>query len=193
MRQTAASRKEALELGYPRYVSKTQCKHCGTFIKYTCKSSCVECFAIRRASQAHKTYRSWYDIQRRCYNEDCDMYSAYGGRGIIVCDRWLDPDQGYENFLQDMGEAPEGHTLDRIDPNGHYCPENCRWLTPVKQARNTTTNVMDYDTAVSFITEYKTATEFGGKARVANKYGISYALASYTANRSAVARELNNV
>lgn len=132
-------------------------------------------------------------MQRRCYNEDTDMYPVYGGRGIEVCDRWLDTEFGYDNFLEDMGEAPAGHTLDRIDPNGHYCPENCRWLTPVKQARNTTTNVLDYDTAVALIKEWRGAINKGDKKKIAEKYGVSHALASYTGNRSAVARELANV
>lgn len=190
LRETANSRREALACGFPRYVSKKACAHCGTYVKYTSKSSCVECFATRRATQKHKTYRSWYDMLLRCYDEDRDMYPAYGGRGIRVCDRWQDPDDGYENFLADMGEAPVGHTIDRIDPNGHYCPENCRWLTPVAQARNTTKTALSYEDAVRLIHEWETCTKHGDKKTLAAKYGVSHALASYTANRSALAREV---
>jgi hypothetical protein len=72
----------------------------------------------------------------RCYNEEHHSYPNYGGRGIFVCDRWLDPEDGYENFLRDMGERPDGHTLDRIDYDGPYTPENCRWADKITQELN---------------------------------------------------------
>jgi len=69
----------------------------------------------------------------RCYNPNHPKYPLYGGRGITVCDRWRD---SVENFLSDMGEVPPGHTLDRIQTNGNYTPENCRWATPSQQSFN---------------------------------------------------------
>lgn len=81
------------------------------------------------------TYGSWQSMKQRCLNPSADNYARYGGRGITVCQRWLD---SFENFLADMGERPTGATLDRIEGDGNYEPGNVRWATAKQQAANRT-------------------------------------------------------
>lgn len=78
------------------------------------------------------THRSWESMLKRCRNPKNKNYPAYGGRGITVCERWLE----FAKFLEDMGERPSGLTLDRIDVNGNYEKLNCRWATRSEQQKN---------------------------------------------------------
>ena len=111
-----------------------------------CTILCEECFrhhsrnlrkikstthgdSIKSGSQA---YNSWDAMKQRCTNPNAENYRWYGERGITYCKRW----EKYENFLEDMGEKPEGMSLDRIDPNGNYEPNNCRWATWEQQGLN---------------------------------------------------------
>lgn len=92
----------------------------------------------RRVIPRSRTYKTWCGMKTRCFNPNRDDYRLYGGRGITVCERWLT----FENFLADMGERPEGMTLERKDPNENYEPDNCKWASPVDQSNNTRSNVL---------------------------------------------------
>ena len=89
-------------------------------------------------NKTSKTYQIWHSMIQRCNNPNCKAYKNYGGRGIKVCKGW----RKFEGFLQDMGEQPLNLTLDRVDNNGNYCKENCRWATQKEQRRNTRRNIL---------------------------------------------------
>lgn len=103
---------------------------------------CIALEALRARSITHghslgrsvsPTLGSYRNAKARCYYSGSARYAEYGGRGIKMCDRWL---ESFDAFLEDMGERPVGMTLDRIDLNGDYEPSNCRWATADKQSEN---------------------------------------------------------
>lgn len=87
----------------------------------------------QKEGKRDRTYTTWIAMLSRCYNEEKEQWPYYGGRGIKVCKRWR---HSFVNFLADMGERPEGRTLDRINNNGNYKKSNCRWATPSEQSFN---------------------------------------------------------
>lgn len=100
-------------------------------------------------------------MHSRCRNKNDEMYPHYGGRGIKVCQEWLD----YRRFLDDMGEAPKGMSLERIDNEGDYCASNCKWATSTEQIRNRSITVKyEIDGVVKSLAEW------------ADLYGVKYKL-----------------
>jgi len=96
-------------------------------------------------SNRSPTYYSWLKMRERCNNPRNNRYYAYGGRGISVCSSW---NNSFLAFLNEMGERPNGTSIDRIDVNGDYKPENCRWATQLQQATNKRKNSVDTKTDV---------------------------------------------
>lgn len=146
---------------------------------YTCKCSCgnvknvnrshlingntANCGCKRLKSNADRfkthglsgdrTWRIWKGIKSRCYNQNTRSYKNYGARGIRMSEEWY---ASYPTFLSDMGKCPSDlHSVDRIDNNGDYCKENCRWATTKEQCNNTRRNVfLEYDGRVQTISQW---------------------------------------
>ena len=126
-----------------------KCGFCGTefkartsYVKFGKTKSCG-CYNKRRASETHKThgltetrlYRVWLNMKDRVFNIKHKQYNDYGGRGITICDEWKNDFMSFYNWAM-SNVYSDDLSIDRIDNNGNYCPENCRWTTPTLQMRN---------------------------------------------------------
>ncbi len=103
-------------------------------------------------------YKTWQQMRYRCGNPDHPQYADYGGRGITVCDRW----RSFESFREDMGERPIGMSIDRINNDGPYSPDNCRWATVREQSANKRSNTF-LETRFGRLTLMETARASGIK------------------------------
>ena len=142
----------------------------------------ASCGCLRRELGAQKTlthgasrrgrhspeYRTWSSAKARCFNQRNKRFTEYGGRGITMCDRWVDD---FQAFLDDMGPRPHGHSLDRINVDGNYEPGNCRWATSLDQARNKTTTKLSVELAREIRAQYLA----GGidQRALAQRYGVT--------------------
>lgn len=134
----------------------------------------------------HPLYATWQNMLVRCYRKNNPHYKNYGGRGIKVCERWRNKThKGFNNFLEDMGERPEGMTLDRIDVNGNYEPSNCKWSTRQEQMLNTRVST---DTPNIYLKGYrKDGTPI---YQVVNNYKATYKNASSLREAQNIRRQL---
>lgn len=133
---------------------------------YTSSCGCLKREQTSKLSKTHgstktPTYETWRGMKERCSNPNHSSWSSYGGKGITVCSRWLD----YENFLADMGERPLGKSLDRINNDLGYSPENCQWVTSHAQSRNTRRNVR---------------IEWNGRSQVAKDWASEFGISANT-------------
>lgn len=118
--------RQGKQLGLSRYESKS----CGCVVKEKAKTA-----RVSHGMTNTKTFRAWSNMKNRTQNPNHPAYHRYGGRGVGVCERWL---KSFSFFLEDMGECPEGLTLERINNSGNYEPGNCKWATWKEQAANKT-------------------------------------------------------
>lgn len=119
----------------------------------------------------------------RCHNPNSPFWGRYGGRGIYVCDRWR---ESFDKFLEDMGIPGNGMSLDRIDNDGPYSPENCRWATSKEQNRNRRSN-----TKITYMGKTKVITEWAEELGVSVQ-AISYRLKSGYSPEDAVSNPFRN-
>jgi hypothetical protein len=134
-------------------------KSCGCL-----RDSKIRTIKISHGLSKTKAYRAYTGIKQRCYNKKGKSYNDYGGRGILVCDSWI---KSFDNFLNDMGFPPTcKHSIDRIDVNKNYEPNNCRWATRIEQGRNTRRNVLVLNTLTGvFYSSFSEAAESIGVNR----------------------------
>lgn len=113
-----------------------------------------------------RTYKSWCGMKDRCLNAESTHFKDYGGRGIKIDPEWMT----FDGFLADMGEAPAGCSIDRIDNNAGYNASNCRWATPLIQSRNRRCAKLSPDEAALILTMRRNGVT---QARVANLFAVS--------------------
>jgi len=145
---------------------------------YTCLVCAREYNKKRKAEllKKHPEYSVWLGIRNRCNYPSMQAYKWYGAKGIKVCERW----KKFKNFLADMGERPDGAVIDRIDPDGDYSPENCRWVSRKASSRNrTNTRWVEFNGETKCLTDWAESCGLSPHVvytRIANGWSVEDAL-----------------
>lgn len=144
-RLTVIERAENAKCGEARWLCKCACGKevvvFGNALRSGNTSSCG-CWRGQKHGMAHsKIYQTWQDIKRRCFNPNCKEFKNYGGRGITMFSEWIDDFQKFYDYVSNLPHFDEeNYSLDRIDNNGNYEPDNLRWADQKTQCRNRRNN-----------------------------------------------------
>lgn len=153
-------------------------KSCGC-LKSQLISKATTLHGHAKKGQISSEFQSWRSMIYRCYNTNDKMYNYYGGRGIFVCDRWLN---SFENFIEDMGLKPDKtYSIDRIENDGNYFPDNCRWATDLEQNNNQSTNIKVINTVTG---EEYTSISLAAKSIEINRSTLYSQLTGKNPNRT---------
>jgi len=149
--------------------------------------------SIKHGMSYTPEYRTWVGMKYRCLSEKCKLYPNYGGRGIKVCDRWM----VFENFFTDMGKRPSKlHSINRINNDGDYCPENCNWATDREQMNNRrNTRYLEYNGETLSIPEWSEKlgiSQLAIRQRIMAGWGAEFAL-TIPADKRNMRKEIVNL
>lgn len=128
-----------LSITQVKYKKTSLCKKCSQ------KLPCIEGHGHAKRSGYSPEYNTWLNMKRRCYDENNNRYKYYGGKGVTVCDSWL---ESFQTFIGDMGLKPDkNYSIERLDVKGDYTPSNCIWVTDKHQANNKTNTILITNTS----------------------------------------------
>lgn len=121
-----------LSIASAHHIRTGRTSSCGCFRRATTAKRLTKHGYAPLRGRRMKSYKTWQGMMRRCSNPHDNHFAYYGGRGIKVCARWHD----FTKFLEDMGEPESGMSIERVDNDRDYCPENCKWIPHRDQAKN---------------------------------------------------------